>query len=91
MQRMKDTAHAFADAPLVAPANLGKKKLVGEQIRPGCSFPAEGGGRNCLDEQHVPALLMHRVPPVDTLFVTARNSRIIGAPGVVKNLLQPTK
>lgn len=52
------------------------ERLDSETRMPCC--PAAGSGS--LDQQEIPPLLSHRVPPVDTLFVAARKGGIVDAP-----------
>jgi hypothetical protein len=44
-----------------------------------------------LDQQEIPALLSHRVPPVDTLFVAVREGVVVDAPYFLEQLFHPTK
>lgn len=58
------------------------------QNRPGC-YPAEGP--RFLDQQEIPALLSHRVPPVDTLFVAFCEGVVIDAPHVFQEFFNSSK
>ena len=52
-------------------------------------IPAEGA--ELLDEQEVPALLAHHVPPVNVLFVAFREGIVVDSPYVFEKFLDSSK